>query len=180
MYKTLTILFSLILILFLTPQKDFPSLAMSYQGTMHFCTQYEINSPLATTIKNGAGYIISTDTKNYKNLKKSLNLANIQGYSLSINTKDFNISSFLSSLNATLIFSEKFDDYTFYYAYTPHLSRFVTLSNINSSASKNIPLATIPHNLSNSSSSPRQKINIQIALSPTTTTIGHPLILTGA
>lgn len=152
MYKFLAILFCIILLFFCSPKSDFVALTQNYQGTMYFNYQLNFSSPTTNTIKNGNGYIISCNSQHASHIKTQLDSKLIQGYAF-VSKQNINLHNFLLRLDAKIIYQEKLDNIEFIYAYSPYLKKHIQYN--------------------------EQKINLQIAVTDCTTTIGYPAILIG-
>ena len=76
----LLILCTVLCMPFATKIVDF---ANSFSGEYCFYTSQNFQSPMATTIKNGEGYIITCDIKNAKTIKNALNKNCLYGESFS-------------------------------------------------------------------------------------------------
>jgi len=154
MYKVLGVIFCAVLVLFCSPNGDFlGSFDDISSAKVYFCTNFATNLEQVTTIKNGNGYIISTEKSTARAVQNSISSADLQGVAVRVDA-DFDCQAYLQKISARVISSENVGENQFLYAYSPRFSRFVTYNG--------------------------QKINIQIAQNSHSTTIGYPLILTGA
>lgn len=154
MYKTIGVIFCAILVLFCSPNCDFVGSFSDFNdGKAYFCTNSAIELPETTAIKNGKGYIILSDLKFARKVQNSISTEDLQGISVFFDRK-IDCSAYLQKISAQKIFEETAGEFRFIYAYSPLFRRSVTYNG--------------------------EKINIQIAKSGDKTTIGYPLILTGA
>lgn len=151
MYKFLSIILIGILLFFYCPQYTLADIAQEYTGTFYIYTYQNFNTEFVQTTKNGNGYIISTETKNAKELLSLLNKNLIQGMSLAVERSQLNLATFLHKTNSKIIFNENIDELSFIYAYSPIFNEHITYN--------------------------EQKINLQICKNQNLIHIGVPLIL---
>lgn len=154
MYKTLGVVFCLILVLFCSPNSDFLSSFDKFEGgEVFFCTNVARDFKQSLTLKNGQGYIISTEQNVARAIQNSISANDLNGIAVRFEN-GFDCDDYLKSVSASILFNETVGDTRFIYAYTPKFKRFVNYNG--------------------------QKINIQIAQNTTHTVVGYPLILIGA
>ena len=151
MTKICSILFILLTIIFLSPTFTLADIGKYIDGTFYFYTYEPFFSTDATTIKNGMGYIISTESKNAKTVYSALNKSSIKGMSLEFESDDFDLEKFIEKFEIEVKSIEKLENFTFFYGFSPLFDDFVNLDNEN--------------------------INIQMAIKSNTIHIGVPLIL---
>lgn len=154
MYKAIGIIFCAILVLFCSPNGDFLASFSEFSGgKVYFCTNSVCDLVETVTVKNGKGYIISADTKLARKVQNTISKADLEGIAVRYDGQ-FDCEKYLRKISAKVLYEEVACEYAYVYAYSPKFSRSVTYKG--------------------------QKINVQIAKTGDTTTIGYPLILIGA
>ncbi len=154
MYKAFGAMFCVILVAFFAPNCDFVNSFGQISGAkVYFCTTERIDSGSAQVIKNGNGYIISTQLNKAKRVQNAIKSDILSGISIYIDS-EFDSYAYLNKIGAKIIFDERIENELFIYAYSTILPRYTSFRG--------------------------QKINLQIIARNGTTTIGYPLILTGA
>lgn len=154
MYKFLGALFCAVLLLFCCPKCDFlGSVTDLGEGEVYFCVSQDAALSGVTTIQNGNGYILRAPGTIARRVQNLLDTDVIQGI-VYFTQSSVDTAAYLDKISAHVCFEERVEQNHFLYAYSSKFPRYITYKG--------------------------QRINIQISITSAGTTIGYPLILTGA
>ena len=151
MKKIIALFFALVCLLFVKTPFSLTTLSSEFLAEHSFYTTENTNVLNAKTVKNGNGFVVTCQAKHAKNILNNLNNDKIQGESFCFKGQFDDAFKILSSLNAKIVFEEKFDEFSVFYAYSPKLDNIIYIDS--------------------------KKINIQIAYKNETITVGTPVIL---
>lgn len=138
-------------LLFVKSPFSLSTLSQNYDATHTFYSTQKVEDENMSVIKNGNGFLISTNSQNAAKIKKKMQASNLQGESFCFDGSHAKVFEILYRANAKILFEEHFENFHIIYAHTKKIHKFVLINS--------------------------EKINLQIAYKNEKITVGTPLIL---